>query len=122
MHAGTVATSSTPAVYERWQLYAGLAVVSLGAGGYFGTVSRAKTDEIENLDDGTEFTVAQQLEDEAGRNALYANIGFATALGFGAASLWMLMREDGGAPEPQTTTLAPLLGSDRIGFTANVAF
>lgn len=113
---------ASPPLYRRWQLYAGLAVGSLAAGAYFGNDSRSKTDEIAGLDDGTEFSVALALEDEARSSALLANIGFAAALGFGAVSVWMYMDEDSKKESEPRTTISPLLGAGRTGLAASVRF
>lgn len=111
-----------PPIYKRWQLYAGLAVGSLATGAYFGNVSRSKTDEIAQLEDGTEFSVAQDLEDQAKKNALFANIGFAATVGLGAAAVWMYMSEEPTAEADSATAFVPMLGTDRIGVAAHVSF
>jgi hypothetical protein len=116
------ATSPGSPIHSRWQLYAGLAVGSLATGAYFGNVSRNKTDEFSKLEDGTEFSVAQGLEDQAKKNALYANLGFAVGVGFGAAAIWMYMSEESNSKEQAATAFIPMLGSDRVGVAAHVSF
>tara|TARA_R110002096_G_scaffold436021_1_gene665195 strand:- start:61510 stop:62508 length:999 start_codon:yes stop_codon:yes gene_type:complete len=116
------ATTASPPLYRRWQLYAGLSIGSLATGAYFGNLSRNKSDEISALEDGTEFSVARNLEDQAKKNALYANIGFAVGAGFGAAAIWMYMSEDSDTEAEPKAAFIPMLGSDRVGVAAHVSF
>ncbi len=113
--------SGGKAFHTRWPLYAGLAVGSVAAGAYFGSVSRSKSDELADLEDGTEFSAAQALEDDARRNALYANISFAAALAFAAGSTWLFLRNDD-SPGNAKAAFMPTLNQEQFGFAAQVEF
>lgn len=117
-----IKTSPSTPIYQRWQLYAGVAVGTLATGAYFGNASQAKTDEITQLEDGTEFSVAQSLEDQARSRALFANISFAATGVFGAAAVWMYLREGSSDKEKPETALVPMLGAGRVGVAASGHF
>ncbi len=114
--------TASPPIYKRWQLYAGLAIGSFATGAYYGNASRSKTDEIAQLEDGTEFSVAQDLEDQAKKRALYANIGFAAGAALGAAAVWMFLSEAPTPEAPLATAIVPMVDMDRLGVAAHVSF
>ncbi len=112
-------------VLTRWEPYAGLAVCGALAGAYFGNVSRSKSDEIAVLEDGTEFRIAQGLQDDAERNALYSNLSFAAALGAGAVSLWLFLDD---APKSknekssESALVTPSVAPGEVGVSAQFSF
>ncbi len=112
-----------PPLYKRWQLYTGLAVATLASGAILGDAARRKTDEIEQLPDGTEFAIALELEDQAKSRALYANISFAATGILGATAIVMYLSQGSGSEsQPGQATLHPILGRDHVGVSASLRF
>lgn len=103
------------ALWKRWQLWAGVSVVFLAGGAYFGNESVAAADKVADLEDGTEFSVAKALEDDAKRNALYANIGFAAAGVLVGVATWMYFRQE-------EAIVVPVADSDSVGAAAVIRF
>ncbi len=118
-----VSTQPKPAIYMRWQLYTGLAVVTLATGAILGDAARRKTDEIEQLPNGTEFAVALELEDQAESRALYANISFAATGILGVTAIVMYLSQDSGDEgQRKAATLHPAIGKDHVGVSASLSF
>ncbi len=111
-------------LFSRWQLYAGLAVGAALGGGYYGFKSRGFIKDAEALEDGTEFSEAQRLEDLAKEKALYANIGFVAAALLAGTSYWVYSSNAGKKETPPTTTtsLTPYLTPEGAGFSAAFRF
>lgn len=110
-------------IHTRWQLYAGLTAGAVLAGGYFGFKSKGFIDDAEALEDGTEFSKAEQLEDFAKTKALYANISFVAAALLAGTTYWVYSTKSGGAEKAATTTsIAPYLTPEEVGIAAAFRF
>jgi hypothetical protein len=109
------------ALLERWQLWGGVGLVLFAGGAYFGLESSKSADAITELADGTEFSEAKALEDDAKRKALYANIGFAAASAATLAAAWLYFRHRETDEKPRTAVV-PLVSSDAAGAAAVIRF
>jgi len=114
--------STSPPLHRRWELYAGLAVATMGTGAFFGNASQSKTDEIAQLPDGTEFSIAQGLEDDAKSKALVANLSFAATGLLGAAAIWMYLSDEPAKETAPVAVVIPVVGDNRVGLAASLRF
>ncbi|GAB4558433.1 MAG: hypothetical protein Tsb0020_03410 [Haliangiales bacterium] len=132
---------STP-VYARWYLWGAATVAAAGAGGYFAWQSQRDQDELDRINQDSanySFSEALAVEDRAKQNALIANISFAVAGTFAAATLLSLVlapdppsgeaagaasarRHGAAASQPRRTTLAPLSVPRGAGMSLIVSF
>lgn len=130
--AATTALTTVPAtpskqgvaIYQRWEIYAGLSGAALACGLYFGKSAEDYASDISGLPDGTEFSVAQDLEAKADSQALYANISFVGAGLLGAAAFWMYSREPSAKQEStaSATAIVPVVSPDSLGVRASLRF
>lgn len=111
-------------LYEHWGLWAGVALVTGALGTYFGLEASSTVDELERMNADSsnhEFADAEELEDRARRNALWANIAFAAAGASAVAATILYLRRSRGHTE-RAAVLTPAAGSDSVGVTLVLPF
>ncbi len=114
--------STSRPLFTRWQLYAGLTLGAALGGTYYAFKSSGFVKDAEALEDGTEFTMAQRLEELAEEKALYANIGFVAAALLAGTTYWVYSSYSGETEKPTKTSIAPYLAPGEVGVAAAIRF
>lgn len=108
-------------VYKFWGTYAGSALVVAIGGTYFAYTANQFASDVEALPDGTEFSVALELEEKAERRALYANLSFAVSGVLGGVAAWLYIRKSSD-DKKRHTVIVPTISSEKVGVSAFLTF
>lgn len=115
----------SPPFYGRWYVWGTAAVLAGGAGGYFAWQVREDQAELDRLNDASadhSFSEAEEIERRGKRNALIANVAFATAGACVIGAVISLLLEPGAPAGERPTALVPLPVERGAGVSVVLSF